>query len=316
MKNHLLCTLLLVTGPVLADPAPPPPLDATKFKSIAVKVAGKPFTSYIYQGVPKPVLFPIVGPYGLEMTRNYPLRPALANEEQDHPHHQSLWFAHGDINGIDFWSVAPKAGTVAVQGQPEVAEKDGATTIKSAEHWMNAEGKRILTSQTSITSSGSGEYRIIDYTTTLHASESELTFGDTKEGTMALRVRPELNLPSKKGLATIVNSAGQTGEAVWGKPAAWVDYSAPIDGHTVGVACFDHPGNLRHPTTWHARDYGLFAANPFGLHDFQKVPAGQGKHVLEKGASLAFRYRWVFHPGNAGEAQLAAAYRSWVESTK
>ena len=121
MKNHLHCTLLLVTGPVLADPAPPPPLDATKFKFIAVKVAGKPFTSYIYQGVPKPVLFPIVGPHGLEMTRNYPLRPALANEEQDHPHHQSLWFAHGDINGIDFWSVAPKAGTVAVQGQPEVA---------------------------------------------------------------------------------------------------------------------------------------------------------------------------------------------------
>jgi hypothetical protein len=186
------------------------------------------------------------------------------------------------------------------------------TTIESAENWLSVEGQRVLTSQTTITCAGSGEDRTIDYAIALHASESELTFGDTKEGTMALRVRPELNLPNKKGLATITNSAGLSGEAVWGQPAAWVDYSAPIAGHTVGIACFDHPGNLRHPTTWHARDYGLFAANPFGLHDFQKSPAGQGRHVLAKGASLSFRYRWLFHAGDAKDARLDEAFKLWA----
>lgn len=312
MSPRPLLFLVLAALTFAETPAVPPLLDADKFKSIEIKIAGQPFTSFIYQGVPKPVLFPIVGPYGLEMTRNYPLRAALPNEETDHPHHQSLWFAHGEINGIDFWSVGPKAGTIVVQGPPKVAEHDGATTITSAENWLSVEGKRILMSNTQITCAAVGEDRTIDYTITLHASEDALTFGDTKEGTMALRVRPELNLPSKKGLATVTNSKGLTGEAVWGQPAEWVDYSAPIAGHTVGIACFDHPGNLRHPTTWHARDYGLFAANPFGLHDFQKAPEGAGNYVLEKGGSLTFRYRWLFHAGNAADAKLAEAYKLWV----
>lgn len=321
MRPLFLLPVLLATAgafaqdakPKKAAPPPAPPLDATKFKAIKVEVDGKPFTSLIYQGVAKPVLFPIVGPYGLEMTRNYPLKPALPNEEQDHPHHQSLWFAHGDINGIDFWTVGEKAGKIIVQGEPKVSTSNGATTLTTTESWQGPDQKVILTSDTTIVCSADKEDRIIDYTITLHASETELLFGDTKEGTMALRVRPELNLPSKKGLATITNSEGLTGDAAWGKHAAWVDFSAPIEGHTVGIACFDHPSNLRHPTTWHARDYGLFAANPFGLHDFEKADKGAGNFTLKKGGAQTFKYRWVFHKEDAKGADLASKYAAWAK---
>ncbi len=324
MRSLLSFTILTLAAlpcawsePAAAKPAKAPaptqaPLASLTTKSIPVKLNGKEFTNYIWQGLPKPVLFPIIGPFELPMTRSWPLVPGNPAEETDHPHHQSLWFAHGDINGVDFWTIGAKAGKVTIANEPQVTTKDGATTIVSDEIWAGPDGKKMLTSHTTITCSASGEDRIIDYAITLEASAGELTFGDTKEGTMALRVRPELNLPNKKGLAIITNNTGLTGEAVWGKPAAWVDYSAPVSGHTVGIVCFDHPANLRHPTTWHARDYGLFAANPFGLHDFSKVPAGTGKFILKSGEKLAFSYRWLFHPGDANAASVGKKFTDWT----
>ncbi len=319
-----LVLLALLTAPISAEPPAPktakaPPIPVPKplaeltTKSIPVTLHGQPFTTYIWSGLPKPVLYPIIGPSNLPMTRNWPLVPGTEAEEKDHPHHQSFWFAHGDINGIDFWTVGPKAGTIRVNAAPTVTSTDDLTTISSAETWHAPDGATILTSATLMKFRGDATQRTIDYQITLTASETELTFGDTKEGTMALRVRPELNLPIKKGTATITNNTGLTGEAVWGQPAAWVDYSTTIQGHSVGITCFDHPSNLRHPTTWHARDYGLFAANPFGLHDFNKAPAGTGNHVLAKGSSLTFHYLWLFHTGDAAVAHLPAQFSAWAE---
>ena len=325
LPRFALTTLALAALPVCAEsptkpakpakePAPTQaPLATLTTKSIPIKLNGKEFTSYIWQGLPKPVLYPIVGPFDLPLTRNWPLVPGNKTEETDHPHHQSLWFAHGDINGIDFWTIGSKAGKIIVSAEPTVTTKDGSTTIVSQENWLAPDDKKLLTSQTTITCQAEGDDRVIDYAITLTASEGELTFGDTKEGTMALRVRPELNLPNKKGVATITNSAGQTGEAAWGKHAAWVDYSATMEGHQIGITCFDHPSNLRHPTTWHARDYGLFAANPFGLHDFEKAPAGTGKYILKAGEKLAFHYCWLFHTGDAASADLATKFKKWAK---
>ncbi|MBP7950969.1 MAG: PmoA family protein [Verrucomicrobiales bacterium] len=289
------------------------PLEASALKSIPVPVVGKPFTQVVYAGVPKPVLFPIIGPHGLEMTRNWPLRAAKAGEETDHPHHQSLWFTHGDVNGIDFWALGEKSGKILVKAVPVVTGKDGTSTVNSEEIWQGPDGKTVCTSETRIVCGAEGEDRYIDYTIAITASEGDVTFGDTKEGTMAVRVRPELNLPNKSGKATVVNDSGESGAAVWGKHAKWVDYHAPVEGHVVGVAAFDHPTNLRHPTTWHARDYGLIAANPFGLHDFEKKPKGTGNHTLKKGETLTFRYRWLFHDGDTARARIAERYADWAK---
>src|SRR5690606_39397838 len=138
-------------------------------------------------------------------------------------------------------------------------------------------------------------------------------------GSMGIRTRPELRLKNDerhgvtgaKGKA--VSSAGHRDGELWGKRAKWVDYWAPVDGRVVGIAVFDHPTNPMHPTWWHARDYGLVAANPFGVHDFERKPAGTGDMRIAKGESKTFRYRFVFHPGDAEDAKIAERYEHWAK---
>ena len=98
--------------------------------------------------------------------------------------------------------------------------------------------------------------------------------------------------------------------------AHWVDYWGEVEGDTVGIAIFDHPDNLRHPTTWHARDYGLVAANPFGLHDFLNEPANAGAYRIEPGDSLVLKYRFVFHRGDATSADIPSLYDSWAKGSQ
>jgi hypothetical protein len=87
-----------------------------------------------------------------------------------------------------------------------------------------------------------------------------------------------------------------------------------VGGKTVGIAMFDHPGNPRHPTTWHVRDYGLFAANPFGIHDFEKKEKGAGDLTIPAGKSITFRYRFYIHPGTTEEARVAEKYADYAKS--
>jgi hypothetical protein len=75
-----------------------------------------------------------------------------------------------------------------------------------------------------------------------------------------------------------------------------------VEKHTVGVAIFDHPSNPRHPTWWHVRDYGLFAANPFGVHNFEKKEKGVGDLIIKDGEALTWKYRFFFHRGDTQEA--------------
>ena len=123
---------------------------------------------------------------------------------------------------------------------------------------------------------------------------------------------------SKRGVAevfgTATNSEGVTGKKIWGRAAKWVDYSGPIDGKTMGISIFDSPSNLRHPTTWHAREYGLVAANPFGLHHFTKAKKGTGEHELKEGEQLNLRYRVVFHVGDCQTANVKALYKDFTET--
>jgi len=163
--------------------------------------------------------------------------------------------------------------------------------------------------------------RGIDLTTELTAANGDVTFGDTKEaGLAAVRVHPEIGNNEKGDKhrdGVLTNSVGATGEkAIWGKPANWCDESGTINGKPYGVAIFDHPDNPRHPTTWHTREYGLHAANIFGLHDFdpKKTPKGAGDMKLAAGKSVTFKYRILFHQGDGPSAKLDEKYKDWVSS--
>jgi hypothetical protein len=159
----------------------------------------------------------------------------------------------------------------------------------------------------------------MDFEITLFASNGPLTFGDTKEGTMAVRLAETMRLKGPVGHGHIINSAGVRDDATWGKRADWCDYYGPVAGRTVGLAIFDHPDNPRHPTWWHVRDYGLFAANPFGRHDFEALrdvsQKDAGNLDVPAGQSLTFRYRFYFHEGNERQAGVAEKYGDYIKSS-
>ena len=290
-------------------------LDSTK-GTVAISLNGKPFTELRYTGFAKPILYPILTAGGLNLVRRWPVEAAGPDEEEDHPHHKGLWFTHGAVNGVDFWKEGPDAGRIVVQGTPATSSKDGTVTVVTSENWLAPGDKKICSSSTTITCGTERTDRWLDYAITITASQGDLTLGDTKEGTMGIRSHPALNLKGKVAKGSAINSEGEANAALWGRPAKWVDYTAPVGGETIGIACFDHPSNLRHPTTWHARDYGLIAANPFGLHDFDKKKnaKGSGDHIIKSGESLTLRYRWLFHTGDTKTADIAARWTAW--STK
>ena len=192
----------------------------------------------------------------------------------------------------------------------------------AATKWVAPTGVTVLTDERHITITAlpDGE-KTLDFDITLKASEGDVLIGDTKEGTMALRLCPSLSMnSSKSGVNTgpstghAINSNGVRHHDIWGKHANWVCYHGPDPkGNPVGVVIFSHPGNLRSPTTWHARDYGLFAVNPFDLHDFEiDKPAGAGDYTIKKGDSLTLRYRFYFAKGQPKTEVLDARFRDYA----
>ncbi|HIC22544.1 MAG TPA: hypothetical protein EYO84_03885, partial [Planctomycetes bacterium] len=128
-------------------------------------------------------------------------------------------------------------------------------------------------------------------------SGQTVTIGDTKEGTFALRLAPTMRLDGPVAAGKSFNADAAIAGAIWGMRSRWAAYSGPIDGQQATVALLDHPENPRYPTWWHARTYGLFAANPFGQHDFEKAPAGSGDLEIGPEDHLFFRHQLLIFDG-------------------
>ncbi len=283
-------------------------------KKVTVDINGKLFTEYCFKDVPRPYFYPVIGPTGAPIVRHYPMNPDLdkGGDRHDHPHHNSLWFTHGDVNGVDFWANGDEKGKVVHEKFLDITSGSEVGTIKSRNKWMTAAGKVVCTDTRTHRFYNRPEGQMMDLEVTVHASQGKLTFGDTKEGSMAIRLASTMRLKGKVGKGHIVNSAGDRDGSTWGKRAAWCDYYGPVDGDIVGVAIFDHPENPRHPTWWHVRDYGLFAANPFGVHYFEKKPAGTGNLVVPAGESVTFKWRFYFHKGDEKQGKVAEQYREYA----
>jgi hypothetical protein len=266
-------------------------------KGAVVKIDGQVFTEYVVRDVQKPILWPVNGPGGKPVTQ---VRP------KDHVHHGSIWFTHGDINGIDFWSEKPTAGKEV--HRQFVKLQGGATgTIIACNDWISSDGRKELEDQRVLGFGGDDKVRWIDIQITLKASERPLHFGDTKEGSMGVRVAETIRVDAKQG-GRIVNSRGKVNADAWGQRAEWVDYVGPVDGETLGIAFFNHPSSFRFPTPWHVRTYGLYAANPFGVKSFPGTKDEAELPTLAQGESLVLRYRILLHRGSTEEAKIAEAY--------
>lgn len=282
---------------------------------LRVEIDGHLFTEYCFKDVPRPYCWPLIGPGGARMTRDWPMAVTPNEDRDDHPHHRSFWFAHGAINGQDFWSEAKRFGKTVHDGFIEVKSGADEGVIKSRNNWVAADGTVVCRDERTLrifTPKNPNE-RLFDFEITLFA-DGPITFGDTKEGSMGLRLAETMRLKGKVGHGHIVNSEGVRDDAAWGKRADWCDYYGPVNDQTVGVAIFDHPKNPRHPTWWHVRDYGLFAANPFGQHDFEKLSDKHaGDLVVPAGQRITFRYRFYLHEGDEKEAKVAEKYAQYVK---
>ncbi|MGE5327442.1 MAG: PmoA family protein [Deltaproteobacteria bacterium] len=329
MRRLLIASILLVAGAARVSAADEPVKLARHGSEIEIVVGGKPFTAFYFgPNSPKPYLHPLRTAQGTIVTRGFPMVANIPGESHDHPHHRGLYFAHGDINGVDFWGEQvqtrkqqttggkyyanseelPKGRTVFRKLEKMESGPDSAT-LKADFDLVGPDGKVMATETQEYVFSGDSNTRTIDCAFTITANHGPVKMGDTKEGTFAIRVAQELT-GSK---VQMLNSNGKVGEKeIWGKRADWVDYSGTVAGEKLGIAIFDNPQNLRHPTTWHARDYGLFAVNPFGEHDFYNDPKRDGSYTIDPGKTLTFRYRVIIHHGDAAEAHIAEAYRSYT----
>lgn len=305
-------------------------------KRVDVTVDGKPFTAYIYPGpmvLKKPVLYPIRSAGGNFITRGWPLDPR-PGERIDHPHHVGMWFNYGDVNGHDFWNnsteIGPEHkgpfGTIVHTGIKSIKNGKGQGELVVTADWLDKDGKVMLQETTTYQFQAGANNRAIDRITTLKAAGNDVIFKDNKEGMIALRMARQLEQPSTKpevftdaqGVATNVpamnnegvtgmyhSSEGVEGDAVWGTRAPWVKLTGKLGSEPVSVVLMDHPKNVGYPTYWHARGYGLFAANPLGPSVLSNGKAPAMNYTLPAGQSVTFRYRLLIQSGDVSDANLA-----------
>jgi len=295
-------------------------------KRLDVTIDGKPFTSYIYpDNIMKPVLYPLTTSDGAFVTRGWPLDPR-PGERVDHPHHVGMWLNYGDVNGLDFWNNSTdisaekknRYGTIRHRSVNKIQADNNKAVLEVTADWQKPDGSNLLKEDTRFIFSGSGNMRTIERITTLTALQEDVSFRDNKEGVLGIRLARELEHPSNKpevftdasGKATAVpklnnegvsgkyrSSEGIEGDDVWGTRGKWVNLNGTLNSKPVSLVILDHPQNVGYPTYWHARGYGLFAANPLGQKEFSK-----GSEVLDyklpAGKSVTFRYKVLINSGS------------------
>jgi hypothetical protein len=288
---------------------------------ISIEIDGKPFTDfYTSADYNKPFLHPLRSASGKVVSRYYPME-LVEGEPRDHPHHRGLWFTHGDVNGIDFWANETRGGN---KGRVVLAKVDGIKSgknsgmVSASFDWVDPNGKPLVREARRMVFHADPTLRIVDFDIQLIAVE-KVKFGDTKEGTFALRLTPSLEEPGRvepaKRTGKMISANGaETEKGVWGTAAPWVDYSGEVGGEALGIVFMDHPSNPRHPIRWHSRGYGLFSANPFGLAEFVRDKTKDGSVTLEPKQSLRYRFRVIIHPGRTAEAGIPALWEKYAKT--
>ena len=320
----LIGNALLLAIAVSAAQSPPQTVELQGLgDKVEITIGGQPFATYHFDPqIAKPYFLPVRSAQGTEITRDFPIANEIPPEHlQDkslEPHQRGMYFSHGSVDGLDFWGEAAFAkysddsvfGHKALLKIHEMRGGSDSGILRATFSLVSPRGRVIAEEDQAFVFRGDAQTRIIDCEFAIRASHgSGVTMGDTKEGTFGFRLRNELNSPP----GHMVNSKGAEGEKqIWGKRADWVDYDSEVNGESLGVAVLDSPKSFRHPTYWHARGYGLLAANPFGLREFSNNPEEDGSWTIPDGKTLAFRYRVIVHHGDYKQARIAEAYQQYA----
>ena len=306
-------------------------------KRVDITIDGKPFTSYIYpDDMMKPVLYPIRTSKGTLITRGWPLDPR-AGERVDHPHHVGMWFNYGDVNGLDFWNNSTAVpddkksgyGIIKHRSVDKISNGKNHAVLEITADWQKPDGTNLLRENTKFVFGGSGNLRTIERITTLTALNEDVSLKDNKEGLLGIRLTRELEHPANSpekftdanGKITDVeqlnnkgvtgkyrSSEGIEGDDVWGTRGKWVNLNARIGDEDISLVILDNPQNVGYPTYWHARGYGLFAANPLGQKELSNG-RDELDFSLPAGQSVVFRYKVLINSGsNLTDDQVNAEF--------
>lgn len=282
--------------------------------SVTIRSKGELVTQYRTDSK-VPYLYPISSPAGTNLSRHWPMEDDAKGEETDHPHHRSFWLSHGAVNGYDFWAWTGTKDARIVHQSTGTVKAEGNKASFSVKLAWQGDKKTILEESRHYAIEDIDEStRVIDLTSTLKAVAGDVVFGDTKEGFCAFRVDRTLRLKGPTAQGAILDNHGRKNADCWGKKSAYVVFYGPDDqGKPAVITMMDHPQNLRHETWWHARDYGLLAANPFGIHDFEaKKDKTLGNHTLKDQQSMTFRYRLVLHRGALNEKRIEGWWKAFA----
>lgn len=294
---------------------------------VTVEVAGGPFAAYVIDEANKPYLWPVIGPTGKAMTRAYPMQdlPDEPAAQRDHPHHRGITFGHESISGVDSWhdrSTFPKEA----EGSPRLAalgrivhrefsllaiDVNKGVIEEVCDH-LDPAGRPLLEERRRLTFRADQTTRSIDIDQEFSGlpGAGSVTFGDNKDAGLFVRVPTSMAVDATLG-GRIINSDGLIDKAAWSRPARWCDYHGPVAGEQLGIAMLNHPDSFRHPTRWHVRTYGLFAANPFAQHGYDPA-LPDGTTTIKPGETLRLHHRILLHSGDEQAGLIDAAWQQYA----
>jgi hypothetical protein len=306
-------------SPAASANAPPVALTRGEGK-IDIVIDGQPVATYYYDDkvITRPFFAHVRAPGGLQLTRNHP--PIEGQDLMDHPtFHPGIWMAFGDISGSDDWRLKARVRHAGFVEQPHSGPGKGAFTVRN-EYLDQKNPKKTVCREIArfeLLMTPAGYLLLWD---SKFSSEQGCYFGDQEEMGLGIRIATPLRVRSKQadnlpaGTGTIRDSRGRKNEKeIAGNAAEWCDYSGTMAGKQVGMTIFCHPNNFR-PSWFHARDYGLLEANPFGRHAFGKGEVS--KVTVNPGETLRLRYGVLLHSDPLGsQPDIAAAYQEYVRAT-
>ena len=333
MKNASLLFIVLIIAIASIAQKKMQLVESKENKRVDVLWGGRLLTSYRWDdSVAKPFLFPVNTVNGKTVTRGWPLEPRGC-ERTDHPHHTGVWMNYESVNGLDFWnnSTAIPAekknlyGTIRHDTIVQKLESNNSAWLKVKASWLHPDGHELVKEETSFHFTvANGEF-IIDRKTVLSSLHEAVVFKDAKDGFYAIRVARELELPSTEAgnftdahgnvtnvpkmvsnegvTGNYISSAGRTGDSVWGTKGTWVMLQGKKDAADITIAMIDHPKNIGYPSYWHARGYGLFAANPLGRKIFSNGKE-ESNFTLKPNTSVAFKYSLIIAERKISEKEM------------
>jgi len=301
---------------------------------ITVDVDGGPFASYVIDEANKPYLWPVIGPTGAPMTRAYPMRdlPEEPSAQRDHPHHRGITFGHESLAGADSWheratfteptkDAATRErnqrrladlGRIVHRSFPLLAAETGQAVIEELCDHLDPSGTTVAVERRRLTFRADATTRSIDIDQEFSppAGGGPIVFDDRKDAGLFVRVPASMAVDARQG-GRIVNSEGQVDAAAWSQPARWCDYHGPVAGAQLGIALLNHPDSHRHPTRWHVRTYGLFAANPFAQRGYDPA-LPDAATTIAPGQTLRLHHRFLLHAGDHQAAGVEAAWQRYA----